>query len=78
MRMKDDDWAAVLDANLSGGFVCAAPRMRPMMKKRWGRIVNISAVVGRDGNEGQSNYVATKAGLMGFQNPWRRNWPRAT
>ena len=66
MRMKDEDWAAVLDVNLTASFRLCRAAMRPMMKKRWGRIVNITSVVGVTGNPGQANYVASKAGIIGL------------
>jgi 3-oxoacyl-[acyl-carrier protein] reductase len=66
MRMKDEDWAAVLDVNLTSSFRLCRAAMRGMMKKRWGRIVNITSVVGVTGNPGQANYVASKAGLIGL------------
>jgi 3-oxoacyl-[acyl-carrier protein] reductase len=66
MRMKDEDWQAVLDVNLTAAFRLARAAMRPMMKKRWGRIVNIASVVAVTGNPGQANYVASKAGIIGL------------
>ena len=66
LRMKADDWDAVLQTNLSGAFFCIQQVMSPMMRERWGRIVNISSVVGESGNAGQANYVASKAGLIGL------------
>ena len=66
MRMKDGDWKAVIDVNLTASFRLARAAMRAMMKKRWGRIVNIASVVGVTGNPGQANYVAAKAGLIGL------------
>ena len=66
MRMKDDDWASVIDVNLTASFRLARAAMRGMMKKRWGRIVNITSVVGVTGNPGQANYVASKAGVIGL------------
>ncbi len=66
MRMKDDDWQAVIDVNLTACFRLARAAMRAMMKKRWGRIVNITSVVGVTGNPGQANYVASKAGVIGL------------
>ena len=66
MRLKDDDWDAVLDANLRGAFVAMRAATRGMMKRRWGRIINIASVVGVVGNKGQSNYAASKAGLIGL------------
>ena len=66
LRLKDDDWDAVLDANLRGAFVAIRAATRGMMKRRWGRIINISSVVGLVGNKGQTNYAASKAGLIGL------------
>jgi len=66
MRMKDEDWQAVLDVNLTASFRLARAALRAMMKKRWGRIVNITSVVGVTGNPGQANYVASKAGVIGL------------
>jgi 3-oxoacyl-[acyl-carrier protein] reductase len=65
-RMKEDDWDSVLDTNLKGAFLCSKAVMRAMMKKRWGRIINVSSVVGFVGNSGQINYGAAKAGLTGL------------
>jgi len=65
-RMKEDDWDSVLDTNLKGAFLCSKAVMRTMMKQRWGRIVNVSSVVGFVGNSGQVNYGAAKAGLTGL------------
>jgi 3-oxoacyl-[acyl-carrier protein] reductase len=66
MRMKDDDWDAVLDTNLKAVFRLCRAVMRPMMKQRYGRIVNITSVVGASGNAGQANYAAAKAGVAGM------------
>jgi 3-oxoacyl-[acyl-carrier protein] reductase len=66
MRLKDDDWNAVLDANLRGPFAAIRAASRGMMKRRWGRIINISSIVGLIGNTGQANYAASKAGLIGL------------
>ena len=66
MRMKDDDWDAVLDTNLKAVFRLCRTVMRPMMKQRHGRIINITSVVGASGNAGQANYAAAKAGLAGM------------
>jgi len=66
MRMKDDEWQSVLDTNLTGLFRVVRPALRAMMKARWGRIINLSSVVARMGNAGQTNYVASKAGIEGF------------
>ncbi len=65
-RMKEADWDAVLDTNLKGAFLCAKAASRAMMKKKWGRIVNISSVSGYAGNAGQVNYAAAKAGMAGL------------
>ena len=66
VRMKPDDWNQVLNTNLTGAFLCTQQVLQPMMKARWGRIVNISSVVGETGNAGQANYSASKAGLIGL------------
>ena len=65
-RLKDDDWDQVLDANLRGAFVAIRAAARGMIKRRWGRIINIASVVGITGNKGQANYAASKAGLIGL------------
>jgi 3-oxoacyl-[acyl-carrier protein] reductase len=66
MRLKDEDWDAVLDTNLKAVFRLSRAVMRPMMKQRYGRIVNITSVVGASGNPGQANYAAAKAGVAGM------------
>lgn len=66
MRMEEADWDAVIDINLKGAFNCSKAIVRPMMKQRYGRIVNISSVSGLAGQAGQTNYSASKAGLIGF------------
>ena len=66
MRMKDEDWDAVLDVNLKAVFRVSRAAIRPMMKQRYGRIVNITSVVGASGNAGQANYAAAKAGVAGM------------
>jgi 3-oxoacyl-[acyl-carrier protein] reductase len=66
MRIKDDDWDAVLNANLKAAFIATKAATRGMMKRRWGRVINIASVVGIIGNKGQANYAASKAGLIGF------------
>jgi 3-oxoacyl-[acyl-carrier protein] reductase len=66
MRMKDEDWAAVLDVNLTAAFRLSRATLRGMMRRRYGRIVNITSIVGVTGNAGQANYAASKAGLIGM------------
>lgn len=66
LRMKAEEWDSVVHANLGGLYRVVKPALRAMMKARWGRIVNLSSVVARMGNPGQSNYVASKAGIEGF------------
>lgn len=66
MRMSDEEWAQVLEVNLTSGFRLCRAVLRGMMKARWGRIVNISSVVGATGNAGQGNYAASKAGVVGM------------
>ena len=66
MRMKDDDWQKVIDVNLSAGFRLARASMRGMLKRRWGRIIGITSIVGVTGNLGQANYAAAKAGMIGM------------
>lgn len=66
MRMKDEQWESVIETNLTGAFRLTKLAVKGMMKQRWGRIINISSVVGAMGNPGQANYCATKAGIEGF------------
>ena len=66
MRMKDEEWVEVLKVNLTAGFRLSCAVLRGMMKARWGRIINISSVVGATGNPGQGNYAASKAGMIGM------------
>ena len=66
MRMSDEEWASVLQVNLTSAMMLSKGVIRGMMKSRWGRIVNISSVVGATGNPGQTNYAASKAGLVGL------------
>ena len=66
MRMKRSEWDAVVATNLTAAFICCQSVLRPMLKQRSGRIINIGSVVGQSGNPGQANYAASKAGLIGF------------
>jgi len=66
MRMKPEDWNLVLQINLTGAFYACQQVIPPMLKQRWGRIINIASVVGQSGNPGQANYVSSKAGLIGL------------
>lgn len=66
MRIKDEDWDVVIDSNLRSAFVATRAATRGMMKRRWGRVINITSIVGLIGNKGQVNYAASKAGLIGL------------
>jgi NAD(P)-dependent dehydrogenase (short-subunit alcohol dehydrogenase family) len=66
IRMPDEDWRTVLETNLTGAFHCTKHGLEDMLRARWGRIVNVSSVVAERANPGQSNYVAAKAGLLGY------------
>jgi 3-oxoacyl-[acyl-carrier protein] reductase len=66
MRMRDEDWDEVLTTNLKGTFLCCRAAIRPMMRQRYGRIINLTSVVGLVGNVGQTNYAAAKAGIVGL------------
>lgn len=72
MRMKDEEWQDIIDTNLSSIFALSKAVLRGMMKKRWGRIVNVGSVVGLTGNAGQANYAAAKAGVIGFSKSMAR------
>ncbi len=73
-RMKEEDWDAVLTTNLKGAFLCAKAASKAMMKRRWGRIINITSVIGFSGNGGQTNYAAAKAGLVGLAKSLAREY----
>ena len=66
LRMKEEQWDAVLDVNLKGAFICTRAALRPMVRARYGRIINIASIVGATGNAGQANYAASKGGLIAF------------
>ena len=66
VRMKDEDWQTVLEVNLSAGFRLIRAALRGMMRRRWGRIVNVTSIVAQTGNPGQANYAAAKAGMIGM------------
>lgn len=66
LRLKSEDWQTVLDINLTAAFRLSRDALRPMMKQRWGRIINITSIVGLTGNPGQANYAASKAGMIGM------------
>jgi len=76
LRMKDDDWQKVLDVDLTAGFRLARAAMRGMMKRRWGRIIGITSIVGVTGNPGQANYAAAKAGINGLTKAMAKEWGR--
>jgi 3-oxoacyl-[acyl-carrier protein] reductase len=73
-RMKESDWDLVIDTNLKGAFLCAKAASRVMMKNKWGRIVNITSVIGFAGNAGQINYASAKAGLVGLTKSMAREF----
>jgi NAD(P)-dependent dehydrogenase (short-subunit alcohol dehydrogenase family) len=76
IRMPLEDWGTVIDTNLTGAFYCTRPALADMLKARWGRIVNVSSVVAERANAGQGNYVAAKAGLLGFTRTVAREMAR--
>ena len=73
--MTPDQWGTVIDVSLKGFFNVTQPLLLPMIRTRWGRIVNITSISGVIGNRGQVNYAAAKAGFMGRRKRWRSNWP---
>jgi len=77
-RITEADWDSVIDTNLKGAFLMTKYAARGMIKRRWGRVINIGSVVGLNGNKGQSNYSASKAGILGFTKSVAKSWPRAT
>jgi len=66
LRLRDEDWREVMETNLNGAFFCLRSALRPMLRGRWGRIINVASVAGLAGNPGQANYCASKAGLLGL------------
>jgi 3-oxoacyl-[acyl-carrier protein] reductase len=76
IRMAEEEWSSVLDTNLTGAFHCTRRALDDMLRARWGRIVNVSSVVAERANPGQSNYVAAKAGLLGFTRTVAREMAR--
>jgi 3-oxoacyl-[acyl-carrier protein] reductase len=76
ISLSDESWQAVIDTNLSGAFHCTRSALSPMLRARWGRIVNVSSVVAERANPGQANYAAAKAGLLGFTRTVAREMAR--
>jgi 3-oxoacyl-[acyl-carrier protein] reductase len=76
IRMSDEEWSSVIATNLSGAFRCTRAALSPMLRARWGRIVNVSSVVAERGNPGQANYAAAKAGMLGLTRTIAREMAR--
>jgi len=74
LRMKDEDWDRVIAVNLRGTFLCTRAALKPMIKARYGRIVNVTSIIGQGGAAGQANYAASKAGVIGFTKSIAREW----
>jgi 3-oxoacyl-[acyl-carrier protein] reductase len=74
LRMKDEDWDRVIAVNLRGTFLCTRAALKPMIKARYGRIVNVTSIIGQGGAAGQANYAASKAGVIGFTKSIAKEW----
>lgn len=74
LRMKDEDWDRVIAVNLRGTFLCTRAALKPMIKARYGRIINVTSIIGQTGAAGQANYAASKAGVIGFTKSIAKEW----
>jgi 3-oxoacyl-[acyl-carrier protein] reductase len=74
LRMKDEDWDRVIAVNLRGTFLCTRAVLKPMIKARYGRIINVTSIIGQTGAAGQANYAASKAGVIGFTKSIAKEW----
>jgi 3-oxoacyl-[acyl-carrier protein] reductase len=74
LRMKDEDWDRVIAVNLRGTFLCTRAALKPMIKARYGRIVNVTSIIGQGGAAGQANYAASKSGVIGFTKSIAKEW----